>query len=44
MIDRTSTQIAPWHVIASDDKLWSRLQVLEVLCERLEQALHPREG
>ncbi len=44
MIDRTSTQIAPWHVIASDDKLWSRLQVLEVLCERLDQALHPREG
>jgi polyphosphate:AMP phosphotransferase len=42
MIDRTSTQIAPWHVIASDDKLWSRLQVLELLCERLERALRQR--
>jgi polyphosphate kinase 2 (PPK2 family) len=39
MIDRTSTQIAPWHVIASDDKLWSRLRVLELLCERIERAL-----
>lgn len=40
MIDRTSTQVAPWHVIASDDKLWSRLQVLELLCGRIERALH----
>lgn len=39
MIDRTSTQVAPWHVIASDDKLWSRITVLETLCERLERAL-----
>jgi len=39
MIDRTSTQVAPWHVIASDDKLWSRLRVLELLCERIERAL-----
>jgi len=39
MIDRTSTRIAPWHVIASDDKLWVRIAVLETLCERLEQAL-----
>lgn len=43
MIDRTSTQVAPWHVIASDDKLWSRLEVLEVLCDRLERALEARD-
>lgn len=42
MIDRTSTQIAPWHVVASDDKHWSRLQVLETLCDRIEQALKAR--
>ena len=39
MIDRTSTRSAPWHVVASDDKLWSRIEVLRVVCERLEAAL-----
>lgn len=39
MIDRTSTRLAPWHVIASDDKWWSRVAVLRTLCERLESAL-----
>ncbi len=39
MIDRTSTRLAPWHMVASDDKLWSRVEVLRVLCERLEAAL-----
>lgn len=39
MIDRSSTQIAPWHVVASDDKLWSRTEVLRTLCERLEATL-----
>ncbi|WP_342129097.1 polyphosphate:AMP phosphotransferase [Hydrogenophaga sp. OTU3427] len=39
MIDRSSTQVAPWHLVASDDKLWSRVEVLRTLCERLEAAL-----
>jgi polyphosphate:AMP phosphotransferase len=39
MIDRTSTDVAPWHVVASDDKLWSRIEVLKHLCERIEAAL-----
>jgi AMP-polyphosphate phosphotransferase len=39
MIDRTSTQVAPWHVVASDDKLWARIEVLQHLCDRLEDAL-----
>jgi polyphosphate:AMP phosphotransferase len=39
MIDRTSTDIAPWHLVASNDKMFSRIQVLTHLCERLEQAL-----
>ena len=39
MIDRTSTQQAPWHVVASDDKLWARIEVLQTLCERVEAAL-----
>jgi polyphosphate:AMP phosphotransferase len=39
MIDRTSTRLAPWHVVASDDKLWARIEVLRTLCTRLEAAL-----
>lgn len=39
MIDRTSTQVAPWHIVASDDKQWSRIDVLRHLCQRLEAAL-----
>ena len=38
MIDRTSTELAPWHVVASDDKMFSRIEVLTKLCESLEQA------
>jgi polyphosphate:AMP phosphotransferase len=39
MIDRTSTEPAPWNVVASDDKLFSRIQALEQLCERIEARL-----
>lgn len=41
MIDRTSTDIAPWHVVASNNKLWSRIEVLRVLCERLQAKTGP---
>ncbi|MEO7741916.1 MAG: polyphosphate:AMP phosphotransferase [Usitatibacter sp.] len=39
MVERTSTDRAPWNVIASDDKLFSRVQVLETVVARLEEAL-----
>lgn len=39
MIDRTSSDIAPWNIVASNDKLWSRVEVLERLCERIESSL-----
>lgn len=39
MIDRTSTELAPWHVVASDDKRWARVQVLGELVEAIERAL-----
>ncbi|TSE29920.1 Thymidylate kinase [Tepidimonas thermarum] len=39
MVDRTSTRVAPWHIVASDDKLWSRIEVLRTLCRRIEQVL-----
>ena len=39
MIDRTSTDVAPWHVVASDDKLFARVEALTHVCECLERAL-----
>ncbi|MFZ5757037.1 MAG: polyphosphate:AMP phosphotransferase [Pseudomonadota bacterium] len=39
MVDRTSTEIAPWTLVAANDKYSARLQILKTLCERWEQAL-----
>jgi polyphosphate:AMP phosphotransferase len=39
MLDRTSSDIAPWNVIASDDKHFARIQTLERLCETIERGL-----
>ncbi|MCA8978380.1 MAG: polyphosphate:AMP phosphotransferase [Planctomycetes bacterium] len=39
MVRRTSTDVAPWHLIAAEDKRWARIQVLERLCEALDEAL-----
>jgi len=39
MIERTSTDPAPWNIIASDDKLFSRIETLERLCERIDAEL-----
>jgi len=39
MVDRTSSDIAPWHLVAANDKLHARVQVIETLCERLEARL-----
>jgi AMP-polyphosphate phosphotransferase len=39
MIERTSTDPAPWNVIASDNKLFARIETLERLCERIEASL-----
>lgn len=37
MVERTSTEIAPWHVIPSDDKLFARVEVLKRLCDAIEE-------
>ncbi len=39
MVDRTSTDVAPWHLIEANDKRWARVKVLETVCEALELAL-----
>lgn len=39
MVDRTSTEIAPWTLVEANDKRYARIKVLKTLCDRLEQAL-----
>ena len=39
MIDRTSSDIARWNVIASNDKPWARVETLKCLVETIETAL-----
>ena len=39
MIDRTSTQTAPWTLVEANNKHYARIKVLRTLCERLESQL-----
>ena len=38
LVERTSTEIAPWKVVPANDKMFARIEILKTLCERLEQA------
>jgi polyphosphate:AMP phosphotransferase len=39
MVDRTSTDVAPWHLVEANDKKWARVRILEVLCDAIERAI-----
>lgn len=39
MIERTSTEYAPWTIVEANDKNHARVRVLEALTERIEAAL-----
>ncbi len=39
MVDRTSTEIAPWTLIEANDKNFARIKVLKTLCQQIEMAL-----
>lgn len=39
MVDRTSTEIAPWTLVEAENKYFARIKVLRTICERLEAAL-----
>lgn len=39
MIDRTSTEIAPWTLVEANDKYFARIKVIKTVCERIEKAL-----
>lgn len=39
MIQKTSTVYAPWYILESVDKKYARLKALQIIIERLEEAL-----
>lgn len=39
MVTHTSTEFAPWTLVAGNDKRFARIQILKTLCEHLEAAL-----
>jgi polyphosphate:AMP phosphotransferase len=39
MLDRTSTELAPWTLVESEDKHFGRIKILKTLCNRLEASL-----
>jgi len=39
MIDRTSTELAPWKLVPANDKYFARLEVLRTLADSIEAAL-----
>ncbi len=39
MVAHTSTEFAPWTLVAGEDKKFARIQILKTLCAHLEEAL-----
>ena len=39
MVERTSTEVAPWTLVEANSKYYARIKVLKTLCKRLEAAL-----
>ncbi|TCS73312.1 polyphosphate:AMP phosphotransferase [Sulfuritortus calidifontis] len=42
MVERTSTDYAPWTLVESNDKYYARVKVLTTLCDRIEARLAER--
>jgi polyphosphate kinase 2 (PPK2 family) len=39
MVERTSTELAPWTLVEAEDKRYARVKVLQTIVERLDRAL-----
>jgi polyphosphate:AMP phosphotransferase len=39
MVDRTSTEIAPWTLVEAEDKNYARIKILKTIADRLERVL-----
>lgn len=42
MVERTSTEYAPWTLVEGNDKRFARVKAIKTFCERLEAALDDR--
>ena len=38
MVDRTSSEVAPWTLIEANDKRWARVKVLRTINDALDAA------
>jgi AMP-polyphosphate phosphotransferase len=41
MVTHTSTARTPWTIVAGNDKKFARIQILETVCNGLQQSLFP---
>ncbi len=39
MVDRTSTELAPWTLVEAEDKRFGRVKVVRTIADALERAL-----
>ena len=39
MIQKTSTEFAPWHILESNDKHYARIKALKTVTEEIEKVL-----
>jgi len=39
MVDRTSTEIAPWTLVEAEDKNFARIKILKTIARQLGAAL-----
>ncbi len=39
MVERTSTDVAPWHLVEAESKRYARVRVVETVCEAIEARL-----
>ena len=39
MIEKTSTEFAPWYILESNDKKYARIKALEIVIEQIKKAL-----
>jgi polyphosphate kinase 2 (PPK2 family) len=42
MLERTSHEAAPWHLVEGDSKRWARVKVLETVIASIESGMHER--
>jgi len=39
MVDRTSIEPAPWHLVEANDKRWARVKIVKTICDAIEGVL-----